>query len=61
MSAHVLLYLLNELRCEALPSTLPVFPNVFNNFNITGARMQNSIYYMTLKLRSICDFFTPKC
>ena len=37
MSAHVLLNLLSELgkkiRCEALPSILSVFPNVFNKFN----------------------------
>ena len=34
MNAHVLLNLLNKLgkkiRCEALPSILPVFPNLFN-------------------------------
>ena len=45
MSAHVLLNLLNELgwkiRCEALPSILSVFPNKFNKFNNTGARMQD--------------------
>ena len=53
MSAHVLLNLLNELgkkiRCEAVPSILSVFPNKFNKFNNTGARMQDSIYHMTLK------------
>ena len=36
MSAHVLLNLLNELR---KPSILSVFPNEFNKFNNTGARM----------------------
>ena len=37
MSAHVLLNLLNELgSC-----------NEFNKFNITGARMLDSINYMT--------------
>ena len=45
MSARVLLNLLNELgkkiRCEALPSILPVFPDEFNKFNNTGARMQS--------------------
>ena len=60
MSAHVLLNLLNELekkiRCEALPSLLPVFPNVFNKFNNTGARMQDSVYHMTLK-----SHFMSKC
>ena len=52
-SAHVLLNLLDELglkiRCEALPSILSVFPNEFNKFNNTGARMQHSISRMTLK------------
>ena len=60
MSAHVLLNLLNELekkiRCETLPSLLPVFPNEFNKFNNTGARMQDSIYHMTLKSQ-----FISKC
>ena len=60
MSAHVLLNLLNELgekiRCEALPSILSVFPNEFNKFDNTGARMQDSIYHMTLKLHFISKF-----
>ena len=46
-SAHVLLNLLNELgkkiRCEALSSILSVFPNEFNKFNNTEARMQDSV------------------
>ena len=53
MSVHVLLNLLNRLgkkiRCEALPGILSVFHNEFNKFNNTGARMQDSIYHMTLK------------
>ena len=44
MSAHVLLNLLNEfgkrVRCEAF---LSVFPNEFNKFSDTGARVQDSI------------------
>ena len=53
MSAHVLLNLLNKLgkkiRCEALLSILLFFfPNEFNKLNNTGARMQGSIYRMTL-------------
>ena len=60
MSAHVLLNLLNELgekiRCEALPSILSVFPNEFNKFNNTGARMQDSIYHMTHKSHFISKF-----
>ena len=44
MSAHVLLNLFNELgekiRCEALPSIFSVFPNEFNKFNNTGARIK---------------------
>ena len=61
MNAHVLLNLLNELgeriRCEALPSILSVFPNEFNKFNNTGARMQDCIYHMTLK----SHFFSKFC
>ena len=57
MSADVLLNLLNELgekiRCETLPSILSGFPNEFNKFNNTGARMQDSIYQMPLKLHVI--------
>ena len=53
MSAHLLLNLLNELgkkiRCEALPSILLVSLTSFNKFNNTGARMEDSIYHMTLK------------
>ena len=64
MSAHVLLNLLNELgikiRCEAVPSILSVFPNAFNKFNDTGARMQDSIYHITLKLYFISEFCTKK-
>ena len=60
MNAHVLVNLLNELgekiRCEALPSILSVFPNEFNKFNNTGARMQDSIHHVTLKLHFISKF-----
>ena len=53
MCAPVLLNLLNELgekiTCEVLPSILSVFPNEFNKFNNTGARIQDSIYDMALK------------
>ena len=54
MPAHVLLNSLNELgkkiRCEALPpASYRLSPNEFQNFNNTGARMQNCIYHMTLK------------
>ena len=38
-----------KIRCKALPSILLVFPNEFNKFNNAGARMQDSIYHMTLK------------
>ena len=62
MSTHTLLNLLNELgkkiRCEAVPSILSVFPNEFNKFNNTGARMQNSIYHMALKSHFISEFCT---
>ena len=53
MSVHVLLNLLNKLgkkiRCEAVPGILSVFHNEFNKFNNIGARLQGSIYHMTLK------------
>ena len=58
MSAHVLLNLLNglgkKIGCEALPSILSVFPK----FNNAGARMQDSIYHMTLKSHFISKFCT---
>ena len=61
MSAHVLLNLLNEIGKkiirEALPSILTVFPNEFDKFNNTGARMQNSVYHMTLN-RILLAIFT---
>ena len=60
MSVHVLLNLLNQVgktvRCEALPSIVSVFPIKFNKFNNTGARMQDSIYHMTLKSHFISKF-----
>ena len=53
MGAHELMTLLNELRkkirCEALSGILSVFPIRSNKFSNTGARMQDSIYHMTLK------------
>ena len=56
MSAHVLLNLLNELeksdKMRGLPSILLLFRNKFNKFNITGARMLDSIYHMTNALKS---------
>ena len=60
MNVHVLVNLLNEfgekIRCQALPGILSVFPNEFNKFNNTGARMQDSIYHMTLKSHFISKF-----
>ena len=61
MSAHLLLILINELgkkiRCEAF---LLVFPNEFNKFSNTGARMQDFIYHMTLKLHFISKHRTKR-
>ena len=58
------LNLLNELgkkiRCEAVPTILSVFPNEFNKFNNTGARLQDSIYHMTLKSHFISKFCTKR-
>ena len=54
MSAHVLLNSLNELgkrdKMQGLSSILSLFRNKFNKFNITRARMLDSIYHMTLRL-----------
>ena len=54
MSAHVLLNLLNELgkrdKMRGLPSILSLFRNEFDKFNISRARMVDSIYHMTLRL-----------
>ena len=56
MSAHVLLNLLNELgkrdKMRGLSSILFLFRNEFNKFNITRARMLDSIYHMTNTLKS---------
>ena len=57
MTTHALLNL-GRIRCEALPSLLSVYPNEFNQFNITGARKQDSIYHMTLKLHFSSDVCT---
>ena len=47
MSAHVLLNLLNKLgkrhKMWGLPSILSLFPNQFNKFNKTRARMLDSM------------------
>ena len=54
MSARVLLNLLNELgkrdEMRGLPSILSLFRSDSNKFNKTGARMLDSIYYMTLRI-----------
>ena len=33
-----------------------IFPDEFNKFNNTGARMQDSIYHMTLKSHLLANF-----
>ena len=54
LSDHVLLNLLNELgkrdKMRGLSSILSLFRNSFNKFNVTRARMLDSIYHMTLRL-----------
>ena len=54
MSAHVLLNLLNSSRKKdkmlGKPRILSLFPNSFNKFNKTRARMLDSIYHMALRL-----------
>ena len=56
MSDHVLLNLLNELgkrdKMRGLSSILSLFRNEFIKFNITRARMLDSIYHMTNTLKS---------
>ena len=55
MSVHGLLNLLNELgkrdEMRGLPSILSLFRNEFDKFNKSWARMLDSIYHMTSKLR----------
>ena len=50
MSACVLMNLFNEFGKKGkMRGILSVFPNEFNKFSNTGARMQDSIYHMTPK------------
>ena len=63
MSAHILLNLLNALgkgdKIRGLPSILSLFRNEFNKFNntLTGSRILDSIYNMTLKLLIKSNFW----
>ena len=54
MSAHVLLYLLNEFgkrdKMRGLPSILSLFRIEFNKCNNTRARMLDFLFHMTLRL-----------
>ena len=49
MSAHVLLHFLNELgkrdKMRGMTSILSLFPNEFNKFNNSRARMLDSFYH----------------
>ena len=49
MTVHVLLNLVGE------KDQMRFFPNEFNKFNNTGARIKNSIYHMTLKSHCFSD------
>ena len=55
--AHVLLNLLNKLgkrdKMRGLPSILSLFRNEFNKFNNTRSRMLDSIYHMTLSVKTL--------
>ena len=57
MSAHVLLILSNELgkrdKMRGLPSILSLFRNEFNKFSNTRIRMLDSIYHMTLSVKTL--------
>ena len=50
MSANILLNLLNECGkrdiMQGLPNILSLFPNEFDKFNNTRARMLDSFYHM---------------
>ena len=54
MSAHVFIEFIKRVgkrdKMRGLPRILSLFPNSFNKFNNTGARMLYSIYHMTLRL-----------
>ena len=56
----LLLDLLNELggkdKMRGFAECLTAFPNECNKFNKTGARMQDSIYHLTLKSHFISKF-----
>ena len=56
MSAHDLLNVLNELgkrdKMQGLSTMLFLFPNEFNKFNNTRAQKLDSIYHMTITLKS---------
>ena len=57
---HVLLNLLNESgkdKMRGCAEHLIDSPNEFDKFNNTGARMQDSIYHMPLKLHYIRQDF----
>ena len=44
--------------CVCMGMCVSVFPNKFNKFNNTGARMHDSIFHMTLKSHFISKFCT---
>ena len=48
----------NVCVCVCMCVCVSVFPNYFNKFNTTGARMQDSINHMTLKSHFISKFCT---
>ena len=64
MSARVIFNLLNEFgqndKMRGFVEILSFFPNDFNKFKNTWARVQDSIYNMTLKSYFISDFCTKK-
>ena len=60
MSSHVLLNFLNKLGKKSdvrlCRASNQVFPNKFNKFNNTGAKMQDCVNHMTLKSHFISKF-----
>ena len=48
------------MNAYVLLSILSLFSNKFNKFNITGARILDSIYHMTLRLLLKSHFWRKK-
>ena len=58
MSAHVIEFIkwFVKDKVRGFAENFISFPNEFNKFNNTGARMQDSVYHIILKSLSVSDF-----